>query len=470
MSAIGQDTSPGLRLSVIVPFHKDLARLRPCLEAIRVAGRRLPAEALLAEIIVAADGAVDNPELVAQQSGARVLSIAGPRGPAVARTRAAEQASGDLLVFVDSDVVVRPDALERLATVFLADSTIGAAFGAYDEEPAERGFFSQCKNLAHSFIHQRSSREATTFWAGLGAVRAAVFADVGGFDPRFVQPSVEDIDLGYRIRAAGHRIVLEPAIQGTHLKRWTFWSSIVTDVRDRGVPWTQLLSRYRSMRNDLNLTHKYRVAVVMAYALVAALAAAPWWPALLLVALALVAGLWLIDQPVLPVLRQPPWMAVRAGLVSVPHPASPLQRRVVRHRDVPLRRPPMDRSGAAVGTAAVALVAAGDAVTDLGFAGIARAWSRVSRRRTSGRMIATGATPPSFRLRSRLALAKSAAIEHLLFDSQIARLAISSGLSLVAVAAVRPGQVRQGDGPGNDARSWGVSGTTAADTTSGPRA
>jgi GT2 family glycosyltransferase len=215
----------------------------------------------------------------------------------VARTRAAEQASGDLLVFVDSDVVVRPDALGRLAALFLSDSTIGAAFGAYDEEPPDKGFFSQCKNLAHSFIHQRSNRDATTFWAGLGAVRAPVFAAVGGFDPRFAHPSVEDIDLGYRIRAAGFRIVLEPAIQGTHLKRWTFWSSIVTDIRDRGVPWTQLLNRYRSMRNDLNVTHKYRLAVVMAYALVLALLAAPWRPALLLAAGALLVGLWMIDRP-----------------------------------------------------------------------------------------------------------------------------------------------------------------------------
>jgi GT2 family glycosyltransferase len=297
MAAIGQNTSPGLRLSVIVPFHKDLARLRPCLEAIRAAGSALPAEAVLAEIIVAADGVIESPEAVAQQNGARVLSIAGPKGPAVARTRAAEQASGELLVFIDSDVVVRRDALARLAALFQNDPAIGAAFGAYDEEPPDKGFFSQCKNLAHSFIHQRSNRDATTFWAGLGAVRAPVFAAVGGFDPRFAHPSVEDIDLGYRIRAAGFRIVLEPAIQGTHLKRWTFWSSIVTDIRDRGVPWTQLLNRYRSMRNDLNVTHKYRLAVVMAYALVLALLAAPWRPPLLLAAAALLAGLWMIDRP-----------------------------------------------------------------------------------------------------------------------------------------------------------------------------
>jgi GT2 family glycosyltransferase len=297
MGPAARDGSPTLRLSVIVPFHRDLSRLRPCLEAIRVAAVGLPAEAVVAEVIVAADGAIEDPEPVAAETGARVVVIPGPLGPAAARTRAAEQACGELLVFIDSDVVVRRDALARLAALFQVDRTIGAAFGAYDEEPPDQGFFSQCKNLAHSFIHQRSDREATTFWAGLGAVRAPVFAAVGGFDPRFAQPSVEDIDLGYRIRAAGFRIVLEPAIQGTHLKRWTFWSSIVTDVRDRGVPWTQLLNRYRSMRNDLNLTRRYRLAVVMAYALLLALAASPWQPALLLAAAALLVGLWMIDRP-----------------------------------------------------------------------------------------------------------------------------------------------------------------------------
>lgn len=297
MGAVASASSPRLRLSVIVPFHRDLGCLRPCLEAVRVAGAHLPADTILAEVIVAADGAIDDPEPVATENGARVIAIQGPQGPAVARTRAAEQASGELLVFIDSDVVVRRNALAGMAALFQADPAIGAAFGAYDEAPPDPGFFSQSKNLAHSFIHQRSSREATTFWAGLGAVRAPVFAAVGGFDPRFAQPSVEDIDLGYRIRAAGFRIVLEPEIQGTHLKRWTFWSSIVTDIRDRGVPWTQLLNRYRTMRNDLNVTRKYRLAVVMSYALLVALAGSPWQPALLAAAALLLAGLWMIDRP-----------------------------------------------------------------------------------------------------------------------------------------------------------------------------
>ena len=286
-----------LRISVIVPFHRNLGQLRQCLGALRTAERSLAASVTLEEILVAADGALEDPQPLAGEVGARVVVIAERQGPAVARTRAAAVARGDVLVFVDTDVVVQPDALRLLADLFLSDQTLGAAFGAYDEMPADQGFFSQCRNLAHSFIHQRSSREATTFWAGLGGVRASVFESVGGFDPRFTQPSVEDIDLGYRIRQAGYRIILDASARGTHLKRWTLWSSIVTDIRDRGVPWTQLLNRYSAMQNDLNLTHKYRAAVVLAYALVICLAAAVRWPALLLPAAGIAGALWLIDMP-----------------------------------------------------------------------------------------------------------------------------------------------------------------------------
>ena len=284
------------RLSVIVPFHRRLDQLRLCLAAVRTAEESLPDGARPVELVVAADGAVDDPGALAAEHGARVVAIPGPQGPAVARNRGAAAAGGDLLVFVDTDVVIAPDALARLAAAFDAGADIGAVFGAYDEAPADPGFFSQARNLAHSFIHQRSNREAQTFWAGLGAVRAEVFSAAGGFDERFRRPSVEDIELGYRIRAGGHRIRLDPAIQGTHLKRWTLWSGIVTDVRDRGVPWTQLLARYTAMRNDLNLTLKYRACVVLAYLLVACVVAAPWWPRLWLAAVALLVALWALDR------------------------------------------------------------------------------------------------------------------------------------------------------------------------------
>jgi GT2 family glycosyltransferase len=285
-----------VRLSVIVPFHRNLVQLRQCLAGLAKARRASSGIVQSVEIIVAADGAVDDPAALAREFGTALLEIEGPRGPAVARSRAAAIASGNVLVFVDTDVIVSETSLAQLGRLFAAEPDLGAAFGAYDEEPADAGFVSQCRNLAHSFIHQRSNREASTFWAGLGAVRADVFAAVGGFDERFARPSVEDIDLGYRIRAAGFRVVLDPTIQGKHLKRWTFKSSVKSDVVDRGIPWTQLMQRYGGMRDDLNVTVAYRLCVVVAYALVISLLAAVRWPLALTTVPVLLALLWVLDR------------------------------------------------------------------------------------------------------------------------------------------------------------------------------
>lgn len=229
-------------------------------------------------------------------AGARLMAIDGPQGPATARNRGAAAAQGEVYVFIDSDVVVHADALERIRDVLTSHPDADAVFGAYDERPEASGVVSRCKNLSHAFIHRRSRPEATTFWAGLGAVRARAFRRVGGFDERFRRPSVEDIDLGYRLTAAGFRVRLDPAIQGTHLKRWTLWMAIRTDIRDRGIPWTQLLHRYGGMRNDLNLTRRHRGAVVLAYLGCAAIGAALWQPAWLTAALALFAAIAWLDR------------------------------------------------------------------------------------------------------------------------------------------------------------------------------
>jgi glycosyltransferase involved in cell wall biosynthesis len=245
-------------LSIIVPFHKGLAFLERALAGVTPLA---PGD----ELIVAADGAVDDCHALATIHGARVVEIAGPRGPAVARNVAAATAAGDVLVFVDADVVASRKAVERISTIFETRPELAAVFGAYDDFPGAEGFFSQYKNLAHSYIHRISSGPAKTFWAGFGAVRRDAFMAVGGFDERFERPSIEDIDLGYRLSAAGYEILLDSSLAVCHLKRWTFWSMLKSDVFDRGIPWTQLILRYQQFGSDLNVRTTYRLCVMAAY-------------------------------------------------------------------------------------------------------------------------------------------------------------------------------------------------------------
>jgi GT2 family glycosyltransferase len=184
-----------------------------------------------------------------------------------------EDATGDVVVFVDADVLPHSDAFARIRAAFEADPTLVAVFGSYDDVPAEPGVVSQFRNLLHHHVHQQGAGDATTFWAGLGAVSADAFRAAGGFDAeRYPLPSVEDVDLGTRLARDGGRILLDPLIQGTHLKRWTLGDMVRTDFWQRGVPWVELLLRHRSGSTALNLGWRHRVsaaaAVISALALV----------------------------------------------------------------------------------------------------------------------------------------------------------------------------------------------------------
>jgi len=147
---------------------------------------------------------------------------------------------------------------------------VAAVFGSYDACPRAPGLVSQYRNLLHHFVHQHGDVAASTFWAGCGAVRRDVFVALGGFDERrFPRPSIEDIELGYRLRAAGCRILLDKNLQGTHLKRWTLRSVVRTDVTCRAIPWARLNLDRRASFTDLNLKASQRASgalVALAFA------------------------------------------------------------------------------------------------------------------------------------------------------------------------------------------------------------
>ncbi|UJA19166.1 glycosyltransferase family 2 protein [Thermoleophilia bacterium SCSIO 60948] len=239
--------NPEAPISIVVPATDDPPTLDRCLAAIETARRE-------GDELIVVDGPLDG-------------------GPAAARNRGAARASTGALAFVDADVVLAPDALDRLRRA-LSEPGVDAVFGSYDASPEAPGRVSRFRNLLHHHVHSDAAGPATTFWAGLGGVRRDVFERSGGFDAeRYPVPSIEDIELGMRLSSDGARIELRPEIQGTHLKAWTLRSFLATDLLRRGVPWVALLRRRGVGSGALNLGVRHRAgalaSVLAAFALVA---------------------------------------------------------------------------------------------------------------------------------------------------------------------------------------------------------
>ncbi|MEJ7608938.1 MAG: glycosyltransferase, partial [Bryobacteraceae bacterium] len=219
------------------------------------------------EIIVVDDGSTDASLTVAKDFGAVVLSTEDRHGPARARNIGAKAAKGEILFFIDSDVCVLPDTISRLVWRYSENPNLDALIGSYDNSPGSRDFLSLYKNLMHCFVHQNAREEACTFWSGCGAIRRTVFLEHGGFDDSYRRPAIEDIELGYRLKAAGRTLQMDRQMQVKHLKRWTFTNLIVTDVMHRGIPWTELILRDRKMPNDLNVRVSERISVALVFIL-----------------------------------------------------------------------------------------------------------------------------------------------------------------------------------------------------------
>ncbi|GIW06880.1 MAG: hypothetical protein KatS3mg060_1685 [Dehalococcoidia bacterium] len=278
-------------VSVVIPVFNGVAVLRRCLTAVRTS------DYANIELVVVDDSSTEPVEPLAKEFGARLIRLnGGPFGPAAARNAGARAASGEILFFTDADCAVHPDTIRRIVET-LADPAVDAVIGSYDDNPEDPAFLSQYKNLFHHWVHQQASAHASSFWTGCGGIRRDMFLALGGFDAvRYRRPSIEDIELGVRLRARGGHIRLDPQIQVRHLKRWTFGGLIRTEIFDRGAPWTALMLRTREVPADLNLRPSERVSALCAVSGVGGLALAPVWLPLGVVGAALVATTLILSR------------------------------------------------------------------------------------------------------------------------------------------------------------------------------
>ena len=258
-------------LSIIIPAFNARDHLGQCLDAL------LESSYTSYEIIVVDDASTDNTAQIALDKGATVLKRSQRSGPAAARNDAAVRAKGDILFFVDADVLVARETVALVAKRFIDHPELDALFGSYDIHPPESNFFSQYKNLSHHYVHQQSREEAVTFWAGCGAIRREVFQKAAGFDQeQYKRPSIEDIELGYRLRDMGHKILLDKALQVKHLKKWTLCTLLRADILDRAVPWTQLMLEKNEIVSDLNLQLRSQISSCLVGLLILLLILTPW--------------------------------------------------------------------------------------------------------------------------------------------------------------------------------------------------
>ena len=223
-------------ISIIVPTFNSALTIKSCLEGIR------SSEGSRYELIVADDGSVDKTAAIAEQYADQIVLHPKNLGRSRARKTGVRASQGDILLFVDSDVVIRPDTILKVTDYFKKNPKVDAVTGLLSKEHPNQDFFSQYKNLYMNFIFSQLPEKITFLFGSIYAVRRkSLILHDSEYE------LAEDSAHGQRLVKRGKEIRFMRDLEAVHLKKYDLISLIKNDFR---IPfnWAGILVKYRGWK------------------------------------------------------------------------------------------------------------------------------------------------------------------------------------------------------------------------------
>lgn len=206
------------------------------------------------EVIIVDDSSTDNTVNLVKKFPARLVTLSKNSGPATARNLGAKEAKGETILFIDSDVILKDDALNKVKEKFSEYSEIGGLIGIYAKEPANRGLFREYLALKKYSNWFDPKQKFTSVWiVSIGAIKKDIFLEYGGFDTRYRGADVEDFELGYRI-SEKYKILLADDIQGYHY--FSGFAKTLGNFFRRSYQWTALYFARKKFSTEAATTKK----------------------------------------------------------------------------------------------------------------------------------------------------------------------------------------------------------------------
>ncbi len=224
------------RMSVIIPVLNGAATLGLCLESL-IQQKRRPDE-----VIVVDNGSVDDTPSIAKgwalahsKLVCRIVSER-KRGPAAARNRGAQEAKGDVVVFLDADCTAEPEWLKRIEEEFQRGYVaVGGTYGGYLPGHWMEKYIHAARS---SFLGERTvlsqvSLQGAFLVGANAAFDRKLFREIGGYHEDFLIG--EDFELSARLIHHGSTLLYHPGIRVTHHSRTgvshrlrrNFWGGVI---------------------------------------------------------------------------------------------------------------------------------------------------------------------------------------------------------------------------------------------------
>lgn len=199
-----------MKISIIIPVYNSSFTLKECLDSI------FSSTFKDYEVIVVSGNSTDDSIKIAKQFQIKIIELPENKGPALARNKGFQVAQGDIILFLDSDVIINKNSLSLIIDKFsLAE--VNAIQGIYSHEPNYKYLATQFyQSYLCYYVWPENKKYATTLVTGCFAIRKEIFNKFGGFDVNIENASCEDEKFGYSLIEKGYKILILRDLQVVH--------------------------------------------------------------------------------------------------------------------------------------------------------------------------------------------------------------------------------------------------------------
>jgi glycosyltransferase involved in cell wall biosynthesis len=216
------------------------------------------------EVIIVDDCSKDDTLKIVKNYPVKVIELKKNGGPARARNIGVEAARGDIIFFLDSDVIVMDGTVKEVENYFKDNPSAQCVIGVCATEPLNKGFVPTYMAM-FEYIHlvDTDDHKVSVFAPRCGAIKKDFFRKVGGYDESYKGADVEDFELARRINKEDC-IILNPKM----LVRHQFVNNFEEAVRNyfkRAVMWIHLFIKEKQLDNAGPTTPSNGIAAICAF-------------------------------------------------------------------------------------------------------------------------------------------------------------------------------------------------------------
>lgn len=215
-----------MNISIIIPMYNSENTIKECLCSI------VKSKYKEYEIIVVDDNSNDRSAEIVKKHNVIYLKMEKNIGALACRNLGAKIAKGEILLFIDSDIKIKEDTLQRIKENFNVKLDISAINGTLDPTVNVGYLCTQYKSIYVNYVHNKIktiANNAKFIYSAITAIRTKDFVKSGGFDE--TKRECEDDDFGYKFSQEGYKIVLDTSLTVYHLKKYQLTKMLISDFK-----------------------------------------------------------------------------------------------------------------------------------------------------------------------------------------------------------------------------------------------